>query len=301
MKLFNKGAIALGCAMIMAASGCGAANSSKIDITSENVAEAVAGAKEALADVNEVSADMSIAINLNVGEETSEGVTNVKIEDRKDPMLMHIYSTGTQDGAELEGALEFYIENDGEKHTLYTDLDGVWYKQDIEDQYVGYIVGQYYVAENADVILEYVENLAVEGEEAVNGNKAYKITGDIPSDSIYEVVEGTAAFNYIGFAGLEESYYTDDEAVPIRLWIDETGMLVKYEIDYTGVLNCVIETFYASVDAETDFSMDTLVVGDYSISVDITGYDKLEGFSIPEEIKSCEPFEAAEAESVTVE
>ncbi|MBQ2753029.1 MAG: hypothetical protein IJF29_02800 [Firmicutes bacterium] len=294
MKLFKKlGAVALAGVMIFSLAACGSTGTEKVKITNENVGTVLTDAKNRLTKLNELSAEMTVNVGLGSQGATSLGVTKATIRDMKDPVLKEIIVKTSQDGVEAEDALEVYIKEDGEKYTLYTTYEGEWYKQDIESFYVGYLFSQYYVTENAVKLLDNIENAKVEGEE----NGLTKVSCEVPTENVFSLVDGTGAFSYL-FESLNQAFFNITEPVKANMWLDETGMLVKYEIDYTNALQDVLNNIYGSYGANLSGMLE---VSQYTIAVEMADFDALEGFDLPENVKNAQEFANLEDGVITID
>ncbi len=294
MKLFKKlGAVVLAGVMIFSLAACGSSSGEKVKITNENIGTVLTNAKNRLTKLNELSAEMTVNVGLGSQGVTSLGVTKATIRDMKDPVLKEIVVKTTQDGVEAEDALEVYIKEDDGKYTLYTTYEGEWYKQDIESFYVGYLFNQYYITENAVKLLDNIEDAKVEGEE----NGLTKVSCEVPTENVFSLVDGTGAFSYL-FESLNQAFFNITEPVKVNMWLDETGMLVKYEIDYKSALQDVLNSIYGSYGASIS---GVLEVSEYNIAVEMADFDALEGFDLPENVKNAQEFANLEDGVITID
>lgn len=301
MKLLNKIiAFASAGVMVVSAAGCSGGAKSKIEVTDSNVTQVVNEAVAKLAAVNESKAVMTVDFNLKTDSESSSAVTVTEVKNRRDPGLMFIKTSGTQDGKEIDNGLETYIEKTEESYNIYMPYEGTWYKQDIGGDYIEYIFSQYYVTENVISILNNVDKIKYEGEEKVGNTDAYKITCEIPANKTYEVAEGTSIFFNIGLSGLQEELYDVKDPVPVTLWLNSAdGTIVKMDMDYTKALKDIINAVYTYYETEFDDEMGRLDTDKYFVSIELSDYENLKDFSIPDDIKNAKGF--GESGDVTVD
>ncbi|MBE6008085.1 MAG: hypothetical protein E7235_02675 [Lachnospiraceae bacterium] len=294
MKFLNKlGALALAGVMALSLAACSSAPAEKISITNENIETVLKDTKNRLTKLNEVSAEMSVSVGLGSAGSASTGVTKAYIKDMKDPVLKEIIVKTSQDGVEAEDALEVYIKEESGKYLLYTIYEGEWYKQEIESYYVGYLFNQYYITENAVKLLDNIENAKVDSTE----NGLTKVTCEVPTANVFSLADGTGAFSYL-FESLNQAFFNVAEPVKANMWLDETGMLVKYEIDYTAALQDVLNTIYGSYGASLSGMLE---VSDYTITVEMADFDALDGFDLPENVKNAQEFANLEDGVITID
>ncbi len=298
MKLFGKlSAAAMAFVLVFGITACGSTtNAKKIEVTDENIGTVLTDTKERLTKVNESDAVMTMSIDLATanGEDRTYAVNTSEIKSRKDPELKYVKTTSTQDGEDYGEALEYYIAEENKEYSLYAKYEGEWYKQGIENYYTGYIFNEYNTTENAVLLLNYMENAVVDGEE----NGLTKVSGEISTENVYALVSGTGAFNMV-FSAIDATLFDIKEAVPAKLWLDETGMLAAYEIDYTNAVNDVFATFYKNYYgiAETESLINT---EEYKIKVEVKEYDNIKDFAIPEEVKAAKDFADVAGDEINV-
>lgn len=298
MKLLNKAmAISLAGVLCLAAAGCSGAT--KLEVTDSNVTQVVADAKAKLEEVRESKAVMTVDFNLKANDETSSAVSVTEVKARKNPELISIKTSGTQDGNAVEDSLEVYLEQTEESYCIYMPYNGTWYKQDIDGDYIKTLFKQYYVAENIGSIIDNVDNIKLAGEEKTGDTDTFKITCEIPADKTYEVAEGTYVFFNIGLSGMQEEIFDVKDAVPVTLWLNAAdGSIVKLDMDYTKALQDIIDAVYASYGADLGEDTGRLGTDKYLVSIEMSDYDNLKDFAIPEDIKNAKSF--GESGEVTV-
>ncbi len=294
MKLNKLGALVLAGVMAFSVAACGSSNTTKVKVTNENVKTVLKDAKNKLTKVNEVGAQMTLDIGLGTGDVVSEGVNLTTIKDVKKPVFKEIQTTSFQDGVEAESHLEVYIKEDGGKTYLYTPYEGEWYKQEIESYYVGYLFSQYYVTENAVKLIDNIDNISVTGES----DGLYEISCQVPVENVFSLVDGTGAFSYL-FESMNQAFFNITKPVDAKIWIDETGMVSKYQIDYTSALQDVFNTIYSNYGAS--LSSTDLKVSKYMITVEMSDFDALGEIDLPDYAKNAEEFEQIGEDILTIE
>jgi len=177
---------------------------------------------------------------------------------------------------------------------LYTPYEGDWYKQEIESYYVGYLFNQYYVTENAVKLLDNIDNISVSGKT----DGLFEVTCQVPVENVFSLVDGTGAFAYV-FESLNQSLFNITKPVDAKLWLDETGMLVKYEIDYTSALQDVFNTIYSYYGVS--LSSTDLNVSNYVITVSMSDFDALGEVDLPDYAKNAAEFEQLGDDILTIE
>lgn len=155
----------------------------------------------------------------------------------------------------------------------YMNLDGTWYAvpMDMDE------LDQYNAEENMDLFLENITSFSAAGEEDINGTKATKITGVITGDAMQEAIESSGAMNSVESLGVSEeeveAMYADLGDLPISLWIDADGYVLKYEMDMTAMMQSVVEKAMAEEggDAVVQLTkmMITMVCSDFNAVPDI--------------------------------
>ena len=302
MKLLNKVmALSLAGVLCLAAAGCsgGTDSTKKVEITDSNVVQVVADAKAKLEETNESKAVMTVDFNLKANEETSSAVSVTEVKARKSPELISIKTSGTQDGNAVEDTLEVYLEQTEESYYIYMPYNGEWYKQDIDGDYIKTLFKQYYVAENIGSIIDNVDNIKLAGEEKVGDTDTFKITCEIPADKTYEVAEGTSVFFNIGLSGMQKEIFDVKDPVPVTLWLNAAdGSIVKLDMDYTKALQDIIDAVYASYGDDLGEDTGRLGTDKYIVSIEMSDYNNLKDFAIPEDIKNAKGF--GESGEVTV-
>ena len=294
MKLNKLGALVLAGVMAFSFAACGTSGTEKVNVTNENVNTVLKNAKNKLTKVNELSAQMTLEMGLAMGDEVSEAVNLTTIKDVKTPVFKEIQTTSFQDGVEAEGHLEVYIKEDGGKTYLYTPYEEEWYKQEIESYYVGYLFGQYYVTENAVKLMDNIDNISVTGKD----NGLFEISCQVPAENVFSLVDGTGVFTYV-FESLSQDLFNITKPVDAKIWVDETGMVVKYAIDYTSALQDVFNTIYSYYGAS--LSSTDLNVSNYVITVEMSDFDALGAVDLPDYAKNAGEFEEIGEDILTIE
>ena len=146
-----------------------------------------------------------------------------------------------------------------------------WYAETLE---LGEL-SQYNAEENMDLYLDNITDVTSDGQEEINGAKATKITGVITGDAMEEAIAGSGLTASAQSMGISEEMMADlyDELgdLPVSLWIDAEGYVLKYELDMTEMMQKVMnESMKAMGASEEDLLVEiektaiTMVCGDFN-------------------------------------
>ncbi len=250
MKL--KKLLAAAVAMTITVTGCGG---SKVD-TAE-VEELLSQAKETMATVESMAAEMTMEMDMSMGGEMVETKTLAKIRSQQDPLKMAMeMSMVMSDGTEVDQMQMYAVEEDGHLRTYMTTAD-VWYAETLElDE-----LNQYNAEENMDLYLDNITDFKSTKQETVNGTQTTMISGVITGDAMEQAIADSGLTASAASMGLSEemlaSLYKELKDLPISLWIDAEGYVLKYEMDMTEMMQKIMaESMKALGAAEEDILMD---------------------------------------------
>ena len=250
MKL--KKLLAAAVAMVITVTGCGG---SKVD-TAE-VEELLSQAKETMATVESMAAEMTMEMDMSMGGEMVETKTLAKIRSQQDPLKMAMeMSMVMSDGTEVDQMQMYAVEEDGHLRTYMTTAD-VWYAETLElDE-----LNQYNAEENMDLYLDNITDFKSTKQETVNGTQTTMISGVITGDAMEQAIADSGLTASAASMGLSEemlaSLYKELKDLPISLWIDAEGYVLKYEMDMTEMMQKIMaESMKALGAAEEDILMD---------------------------------------------
>ena len=244
--------LAAAAATTVLVSGCGG---SQVD-TAE-VEALLSQAKATMATVESMAAEMTMEMDMGMNGEVIETTTLASIRSQQNPLKMAMdMSMVMSDGTEIDQMQMYAVEEDGHLHT-YMSMADAWYAETLElDE-----LSQYNAEENMDLYLDHITNFTSSKQEDVNGTQATKITGVITGDAMEEAIAGSGLTASAQSMGISEEMMADlyDELgdLPISLWIDAEGYVLKYELDMTEMMQKIMdESLKAMGVAETDIQMD---------------------------------------------
>ena len=126
-----------------------------------------------------------------------------------------------------------------------------------------------------DLYLDNITDVTSGGQEEINGAKATKITGVITGDAMEDAIAGSGLTASAQSMGISEEMMADLYEVlgdlPVGLWIDAEGYVLKFELDMTEMMQKVMnESMKAMGASEEDLLVEiektaiTMVCGDFN-------------------------------------
>lgn len=275
-------------AIVMLSTGCG----QKTD-TAE-IEALLTQAKTTMATVESMEADMEMEMDMSLGEEVMETTTVAHIRSQQNPLKIAMeMSMKMSDGTEVDQMQMYAVEEDGRLQT-YMNTAETWYAEtlQIED------MGQYNAEENMDLYLDNITDFRSEGQEKINGKDATKISGVIKGDAMEAAIEGSGLTASAQSLGISEDMladiYKDMKDLPVRLWIDAGGYVLKYEIDMTEMMQKIMsESMKALGASEEDMKVK---IKKTSITMVCKAFNEVGEIVIPAEALSAPKTEPAPAE-----
>lgn len=258
--------LAAAAAMTILVSGCGGSGMDTAEIEA-----LLSKAKTTMATVESMAAEMTMEMDMGMNGETIETTTLAKIRSQQNPLKMVMdMSMVMSDGTEVDQMQMYAAEEDGHLHTYMSTAD-TWYAETLE---LGEL-SQYNAEENMDLYLDNITDVTSGGQEEINGAKATKITGVITGDAMEEAIAGSGLTASAQSMGISEEMMADlyDELgdLPVSLWIDAEGYVLKYELDMTEMMQKVMnESMKAMGASEEDLLVEiektaiTMVCGDFN-------------------------------------
>lgn len=268
--------LAAAAAMTIFVSGCGGSGMDTAEIEA-----LLTQAKESMAAVESMAAEMTMEMDMSMGGETIETTTLARIRSQQDPLKMAMdMSMVMSDGTEIDQMQMYAVEVDGHLHT-YMSMADAWYAETLELEELS----QYNAEENMDLYLDHITNFKSAGQENINGTQATKISGVITGDAMEEAIAGSGLTASAQSMGISEemmtSMYDELGDLPISLWIDAEGYVLKYEMDMTEMMQKIMdESLKAMGASETDIQMD---IEKTSITMVCSDFNAVEEIEIPEE------------------
>ena len=267
--------LAAAAAMTIFVSGCGG---SQVD-TAE-VDTLLAQAKNTMETVESMAAEMTMEMDMGMNGETIETTTLASIRSQQNPLTMAMeMSMVMSDGTEVDQMQMYAVEEDGHLRTYMSTAD-VWYAETLE---LGEL-SQYNAEENMDLYLDHITDITSSRQEEVNGTKTTKITGVITGDAMKEAIAGSGLTASAQSMGISEEMMADlyDELgdLPISLWIDAEGYVLKYEMDMTEMMQKIMnESMKAMGASEEDLLVKIEKTG---ITMVCSQFNAVEEIVIPE-------------------
>ena len=242
-------AVAAAMTMAFAAAGCGGGDNSGNagGSDSADVEALLTKAQETMAGVESMATEMNMEISMAMGEESIDMITNAKILTVNEPLKMQMDMSMDMGEMGSQDMQMFAEEKDGQFVT-YINMDGAWYAQSATAE----SLAQYDADANMDLYLKNISGFSKTGEEDVNGKTASKIEGVLTGDAMKEAIQDSGALSSVENMGLStedmEALYSSD--LPLTMWIDADGYVVKYEMDMTAMMQAVMDQAMASAGAE---------------------------------------------------
>ena len=262
-------------AMTVLVSGCGGGQ-----VDTAEIEALLSQAKATMATVESMAAEMTMEMDMSMGGETIETTTLASIRSQQNPLKMAMdMSMVMSDGTEIDQMQMYAVEEDGHLHT-YMSMADVWYAETLEmDE-----LSQYNAEENMDLYLDHITNFTSGKQEEVNGTQATKIAGVITGDAMEEAIAGSGLTASAQSMGISEemmaSMYEDLGDLPVSLWINAEGYVLKYELDMTEMMQKIMdESLKAMGASEADLQMD---IEKTAITMVCSDFNAVEEIEIPE-------------------
>lgn len=242
---WNKKFLAVAAAMAMAftAAGCGGNGGNAGGSDSTDVEALLTKAQETMDSVESMAMDMDMEIGMAMGEESIDMVTSAKILAVNEPLKMKM-DMSVDMGEMGSQSMQMYAEEKDGQFLTYTNADGAWYAQSVTAD----SLAQYNAEGNMDLYLKNISNFSKTGEEDINGVTASKIEGVLTGDAMKEAIEESGVLSSVENMGLSaediEAIYSSD--LPLAMWIDADGYVVKYEMDMTAMMQTVMDQAMAN-------------------------------------------------------
>ena len=262
-------------AMTVLVSGCGGGQ-----VDTAEIEALLSQAKATMATVESMAAEMTMEMDMSMGGETIETTTLASIRSQQNPLKMAMdMSMVMSDGTKIDQMQMYAVEEDGHLHT-YMSMADVWYAETLEmDE-----LSQYNAEENMDLYLDHITNFTSGKQEEVNGTQATKIAGVITGDAMEEAIAGSGLTASAQSMGISEemmaSMYEDLGDLPVSLWINAEGYVLKYELDMTEMMQKIMdESLKAMGASEADLQMD---IEKTAITMVCSDFNAVEEIEIPE-------------------
>ena len=281
------------------ASGGGAAGDTTSIDPSGDVKQALTIAAMNMKNIKSMTYDIEMNMDMEIMGMEVATVTTGTMEAINEPLKMHAnmkIDAGMLGG---ETEMEMYAEADGNKIISYTGVDlgeeGVtWMKS--EEEIDMNSLSQYDLKKTIEIYAKYADQFEYVGEEEVNGQKTARFDGEITGDAINDVAESMGLDQQLGMSEGAEALeaFKDAGAMPVSFWVDpETGIVIKYDMDMSEVMNNITDKLLSSEDTEIegeDGETMELSFGftKLTMTMTMTGYNNVDDIVIPEEAKNAE-------------
>lgn len=126
-------------------------------------------------------------------------------------------------------------------------------------------------------------------EEISNVDGVITVAGNIPAEKAFSVVHEGNFFKLGGMSGIDEAYFVDVDALPVKLSIAEDGTPLGYELDLTRSLNFVVQA--VTEQLYSGGLLELPVIQEYYITQTVNVLNALKEVAIPEEAKEAINYE----------
>lgn len=282
---WNKRLLAFAATLTVAftAVGCGSSGGSD----ASDAESLLKKAQETMAGVNSMASTMDMEIEMSMGEESVNMITSADILTNSDPLKMQMdMSMQIGDDASQSQEMQMFAEEKDGQFVTYMNIDGTWYAQNASAE----DLSQYNADDNMDLYLNNISNFSKTGEEDINGVTASKIEGVITGDAMKEAVEDSGIINSVESLGLSaedmEAIYAND--LPLSIWIDADGYVVKYELDMTNMMQGIMDQAMTSAGVTEEDSK--IIISKTFVSMTCKDFNAVE-VEIPAEAENAQVIE----------
>ena len=242
--------------------GCGSVDTAEVEAL-------LSQAQKTMATVDSMAAEMTMEMDMGMNGEIMETTTVANIRSQQNPMKMAMeMSMLMHDGSKVDQMEMYAAEEDGHLHT-YMHMADAWYAETLE---LGEL-NQYNAEENTALYLDNITDVKSAEKEEVNGTEATKISGVIKGDAMEKALADsgmTASAESMGITEeMLEEIYAELADLPVSLWIDAEGYVLKYELDMTEMMQKVMDASVEALGAaatgmEIEKTMITMVCSDFN-------------------------------------
>ena len=283
---WNKRLLATAAALVLAvsAAGCGGGGSTGGNDQAGDVEALITKAQETMAGVNSMKSEMTMEMGMSAGEESMDMTTAATVVTMEEPLKMQMDISATMGEETVQDMQMFVTEADGQIMS-YMNVSGQWYAVPMDASELD----QYNAEENMDLYLENISSFSAAGEEDINGTKATKITGVIAGDAMQEAVESSGALDSVSSMGISaeevEAMYADLGDLPISLWIDAEGYVVKYEMDMSAMMQTIMDKAMAAVAEQAGGNAEdvSVQISKMLVTMVCSDFNAVEDIEIPAE------------------
>lgn len=275
MKFMKKFlAVSMTAAMAVSVSACGG------ETGGQDAEALVKTATETMASVTSMSSEMTMDFTMSLEDETMDMTSKAIMDTIYGENLKIKMDVSAETAGEPVQAYSMYMEQNGDTIDAYMDIgDGTWYQQSLtlED------ISQYDAQANAEMYLQSMEDLKIDGTEELNGHSTSIVSGVFTGESMRDAMASSGIESLTESMGLTEE---DMETVlnsisdmPVKMWISEEGYIVKYEIDMTGMMQSLMDNMLAAAAQTTEEV--PLVISKTMVTMTCDNFNAVEDFEIP--------------------
>ncbi len=235
-----------------------------------------------------IDLDMTVAIGEAEQSENLDMTSRYGIDIQNEPLKMYMEMEVLFQGE--GGTLLSYAEQAGDEVLLYSSYDDgtTWSKTTTAS--VADLTPQDPVQQTA-LFLACAGSFTETGKETVNGSQATVYSGVISGQYVEEAIKSTGVLDSLGQMGVEasEEMFQDLGDIPASIAIDDaSGMLVRYEMDMSQVMQNMMDRLIGSMLAQygmTETSV-TLTVGKVQVVMTLSRFNSVGEIVIPEAAKA---------------
>lgn len=235
-----------------------------------------------------IDLDMTVAIGEAEQSENLDMTSRYGIDIQNEPLKMFMEMEVLFQGE--GGTLLSYAEQAGDEVLLYSSYDdgATWSKTTTAS--VADLTPQDPVQQTA-LFLACAGSFTETGKETVNGSQATVYSGVISGQYVEEAIKSTGVLDSLGQMGVEasEEMFRDLGDIPASIAIDDaSGMLVRYEMDMSQVMQNMMDRLIGSMLAQygmTETSV-TLTVGKVQVVMTLSRFNSVGEIVIPEAAKA---------------
>lgn len=277
---WSKRFFATAAAMVMMVSAAGCNNDG-----GASVEELITKAQNTMATVESMTAEMTMDMDISMEDETIKTTTKANIQTQQNPLKMQIDTVTQINMTELDNMEQkmqmFGEEKDGEL-IVYTNMEGNWFKQSMSLDGLQ----QYSAEENMKLYLDNISSFKKAGGDTINGKSTTKIEGVISGDAMKEAIVdsgiGSAAASFGVTEEDMEAVYSDMQDLPVALWIDEEGYVLKYELDMKDMMQKMMDYTMSTLAEQMGMEI-KLDVTKTLIAMTCDNFNEVNEIAIPEE------------------
>lgn len=218
------------------------------------------------------SFESDFCAEVQIGGESGKIVTNAKVQMVYEPLALKIKTQDLYAKSTIDS--ETYLEKVDAGVNMYMAYDGEWTEMTLDEKNAMKTLGVYDAGKGMKLLLASVENWTETSEKS----GIVTITGDIPAEKVYNISEAGSFLQLAGMNGVDQSYYSGVEAVPVEIRIKEDGTPVSFTVDFTKTLGTVMN-HVAQALAQED--VETISVQKYLIKQNILSLGEVKKIEIP--------------------